>query len=241
MEKMTKSFWTRQYQKHIGQMIGLCYRYVSNRETAEDLAHNAFLQAIEKADTFKGIGSFDKWLTRITVNTVLMHLREHKQKGVIDNQQDVEALADTVADEEEMSGEGMMETIRKANFTQEEIAEAISELPENHRVVLNMYIFDHFSHKQIAELRGISVNTSKSHLLRARKELQQILFNKAKKKKNVPLWPGSSFFPIHSPLSTDTADGRWRISPSHRCIRSLMPTLALQRPRNCLLLLSYTR
>jgi len=59
---------------------------------------------------------------------------------------------------------------------------------------LNMYIFDHFSHKQIAELRGISVNTSKSHLLRARKELQQILFNKAKNKKR-PLMAWFFLFP----------------------------------------------
>ena len=196
MMERTKSFWTRQYQKHIGGMIGLCYRYVPNRELAEDLAHTAFLQAIGKADTFKGTGSFHKWLMRITLNTVLLYMRDNERKNIIDNQQNLEDMADMVADEQEMSGEGEMEAIRKANFTQEEIMEAIAELPENYRVVLNLYIFERYTHKQIAELRGISENTSKSHLLRARKKLQQILFEKSKRKKQpimslLILFPGS--------------------------------------------------
>ncbi|MBO4489488.1 MAG: sigma-70 family RNA polymerase sigma factor [Bacteroidales bacterium] len=191
---MTKSFWTRQYQKHINEMIGVCYRYVANRETAEDLAHNAFLKAIEKADTFKGTGSFHQWLIRITVNTVLMYMRENERKNLKDGQLRVEEMADTLTDSEDMDGEGMMEAIRSAHFTQEEILEAISELPEHHRTVLNLYIFDHYSHKEIAALQGISVNTSKSHLLRARKKLQQILFNKSKDKKR-PLMTWFFLFP----------------------------------------------
>ncbi len=177
-------------------MIGLCCRYVPDRETAEDLAHSAFLQAIGKSDTFRGSGSFHKWLMRITVNTVLQYLRDNERKSIIDKQQDIEDMVDRVADEEEMSGEGEMDAILKANFTQEEIMEAIAELPENYRVVLNLYIFERYSHKQIAELRGISENTSKSHLLRARKKLQQILFEKSKRKKQpimslMILFPGS--------------------------------------------------
>ena len=196
MMDRTKSFWTRQYQKHIGGMIGLCYRYVPNRETAEDLAHSAFLQAIGKSDTFRGTGSFNKWLMRITVNTVLQYLRDNERKSIIDKQQDIGDMADTVAIEEETNGEGEMDAILKANFTQEEIMEAIAELPENYRVVLNLYIFERYSHKQIAELRGISESTSKSHLLRARKKLQQILFEKSKRKKQpimslLILFPGS--------------------------------------------------
>ena len=52
-------------------MIGLCRRYVPDPQEAEDLAHEAFLSAIEKSHTFKGIGDFDGWMMRITVNTAL--------------------------------------------------------------------------------------------------------------------------------------------------------------------------
>lgn len=181
MDIGSKSFWTREYQHQIAKMVGICYRYVSVRETAEDLAHDAFLKAIEKADSFRGIGSFDKWLMRITVNTALEYLRANPQTKLTQDIDDVEVVSDEY--EEECSPEDMMSTIRKADFTQEEIMEAIAQLPDHHRVVLNLYVFERLSHKEIAKMLNISQNTSKSHLMRARKELQIILFNKSKRKK----------------------------------------------------------
>lgn len=162
-------------------MVGICYRYVSVRETAEDLAHDAFLKAIEKADTFRGIGSFDKWLMRITVNTALEYLRNNPQTT---SNQDVEGLEDVIDEsQEETPPEDMMGAIRKAEFSQEEILQAIAQLPDHHRIVLNLHVFEKLSHKEISKLLNISENTSKSHLMRARKELQIILFNKSKRKK----------------------------------------------------------
>lgn len=162
-------------------MIGVCYRYVSVRETAEDLAHDAFLKAIEKADTFRGFGSFDKWLMRITVNTALEYLRKKPQTDLNLNIDNLESMVDD--QETECSAEDFMSAIRKADFSQKEILEAIAQLPENHRVVLNLYVFEHLSHNEIAKLLNIAPNTSKSHLMRARKKLQIILFNKSKEKK----------------------------------------------------------
>ena len=177
----TNSFWAKEYRKQIAKMIGICYRYVSVRETAEDLAHDAFLKAIEKADSFQGIGSFDKWLMRITVNTALKYLRDNPQTT---HTQDIDNLEDMVDEnEEDLSPEDMMSAIRKADFKQEDILKAIAKLPEHHRVVLNLYVFEHLSHKEIAKLLDISLNTSKSHLMRARKELQIILFEKSKRQK----------------------------------------------------------
>lgn len=187
-----KSFWTREYQRHIGKMIGICYRYVPDRATAEDLAHSAFLQAIEKADTFKGIGRFDKWLMRITVNTALTHLRKTSKGLHINENADMDNLVDPYTADDEMPAEEMMAAIRKADFTTEEILNAIAKLPDNHRIVLNLYVFEHYTHQQIATARGISVNTSKSHLMRARKELQQILFQQSKHKKQ----PLMMIFPL---------------------------------------------
>lgn len=183
-EKMnigTKSFWTREYRRQIAKMIGVCYRYVSVRETAEDLAHDAFLKAIEKADTFRGFGSFDKWLMRITVNTALEYLRKKPQTDLNLNIDNLESMVDD--QETECSAEDFMSAIRKADFSQKEILEAIAQLPDHHRVVLNLYVFEHLSHNEIAKLLNIAPSTSKSHLMRARKKLQIILFNKSKEKK----------------------------------------------------------
>lgn len=176
----SNAFWTKKYKQNIGKMIGVCYRYVLDRDLAEDLAHDAFLKAIEKADSFRGLGRFDAWLMRITVNTTLQYLRNNRSQ-TLDNVPE-EQLEEQPAEEECEENE-VMAAIRKADFTQVEIVEAVGQLPEHHRVVFNLYVFDHFTHKQIAEERGISENTSKSHLLRARKELQQILFNKTQSRK----------------------------------------------------------
>lgn len=178
-----KPFWAREYRKNIAKMIGVCYRYVPDRPTAEDLAHDAFLTAIEKADTFRGIGSFEGWLTRIAVNKALHYLKDQERIRPLND--DTITENEEVSDEEESSPDDMMAAIRKADFSREEILEAIAQLPDHHRSVLNLYVFERLTHQQIAELLGISQNTSKSHLQRARKELQQILFNKSKERKRL--------------------------------------------------------
>ena len=178
-----KLFWTRTYRKNIEKMIGVCYRYVLDRPTAEDLAHDAFLTAIEKADSYRSFGSFEGWLMRIAANKALLYLRE--QDRIRPLKDDATALEAEIPDDEEPSPDDMMAAIRKADFSQEEIMDAIARLPNYHRTVLNLYVFERLTHQQIADLLNISPNTSKSHLLRARKELQKILFNKSKEKKHL--------------------------------------------------------
>lgn len=186
----TNSFWTKKYRQHIGEMIGLCYRYVPDRATAEDLAHDAFLRAIEKADSLRVAESFRAWLTRITINTVMEYLRVNARITTVDAEKIAAGIPEFAGD---ISPESMMETIRQADFSHQEIVEAIAQLPDHHRTVLNLYVFERLTHKQIAEKLNISPNTSKSHLMRARKELQIILFNKSKQK-NRPLM--TLFLPI---------------------------------------------
>jgi RNA polymerase sigma factor (sigma-70 family) len=178
-----RPFWTSAYRNNIGKMIGVCYRYTMDRQTAEDLAHDAFLAAIEKADTFRGVGSFEGWLMRIAMNKALHYLRDQERIRPLNDDTAVEDSG--VSEEEETFSDNMMAAIRKADFSHDEILDAIAQLPDHHRTVLNLYVFERLTHPQIAELLGISQNTSKSHLMRARKELQQILFNKSKEKKRL--------------------------------------------------------
>ncbi len=70
------AFWERMYAANIGRMIGACHRYVNDLALAEDLAHEAFLKAMERADTYRATGNFEAWLMRITVNHAIQHLRQ---------------------------------------------------------------------------------------------------------------------------------------------------------------------
>lgn len=167
------AFWAEQYRRHIGKMVGVCYRYVADWTLAEDLAQDAFLTAMEKSSTFHALGSFEGWLMKIAMNQALMHLRNSPEMVEWDenlHSQEVEE----VADDPELS---------RTEFKQEELLEAVSKLPAKQRTVFNLYAVEHYSHSKIAETLGISVANSKVLLTRARAELQQRLKVVARKRK----------------------------------------------------------
>lgn len=153
-------FWAKAYQRNIGKLVGVCYRYVGDWQVAEDLAQDAFLHAIEKSGTYHAWGSFEGWLKKIAVNEALMYLRNRPEMVEMNEEMTVEEpLAD---DPQEM----------EAKFSQEELLGIISKLPVRQRTVFNLYAVEHYSHAKIAETLGISVANSKVLLSRARAELQ---------------------------------------------------------------------
>lgn len=167
-----EAFWAEQYRRHIGKMVGACYRYVADWDLAEDLAQDAFLAAMEKASTFRAFGSFEGWLKKIAVNQALMHLRDCPEMVEWDenlHSQEVEEIAD----DPELS---------RTEFTQEELLEVVGKLPVKQRTVFNLYAVEHYSHSKIAQALGISVANSKVLLTRARAELQQRLKVVARKR-----------------------------------------------------------
>ena len=161
-----QQFWTRTYQKNIGKMIGVCYRYVGDRAVAEDLAHEAFLKAIEKSEQYHNFGRFEAWLMRINLNTTLDYLRRQPHFQSVDN---MEVCDDGTETEEE--------ALPAADFTEQEILEAVCSLPDKHRTVFNLYVFEKQKHTQIAETLQIGVRSSKRYLSEARTQLQIKLTN----------------------------------------------------------------
>ena len=170
------AFWERMYAANIGRMIGACHRYVNDLALAEDLAHEAFLKAMERSDTYRATGRFEAWLMRITVNHAIQHLRQSMDTVPI-----VEEETPDVAPEET--------SIWETDFTQEELLEAVQQLPVPQRTVFNLYAIDNQSHAYIADLLNISIASSKETLYRARKRLRQLLtqmaHEKEKRKKGV--------------------------------------------------------
>ena len=169
-----QQFWTRTYQKNIGKMIGVCYRYVGNRSVAEDLAHEAFLKAIEKSEQYHNFGSFEAWLMRINLNNTLDYLRKQPHFQSVD---DMNICDDGLETEEE--------PLPAADFTEQEILEAICALPDKQRAVFNLYVFEKQKHSQIAETLKIGERSSKRYLSEARTQLQAMLTNTHKRKKSL--------------------------------------------------------
>jgi RNA polymerase sigma factor (sigma-70 family) len=153
------------------RMFSICRRYLKNPMQAEDVLVIAFTRIFEKIDQFKGEGSFEGWIRRIVVNEALTALRKSRAMMLetdldqADRQPDYSSLAD--------------------QLEAEDLLKMIDELPPGYRVVFNMYAIDGFSHKEIAEQLGISENTSKSQLSRARSYLQKVLADAGWVNKNI--------------------------------------------------------
>ena len=162
-------FWERMYAANIGRMIGICYRYVNDLALAEDLAHEAFLKAMERSDTYRATGHFEAWLMRITVNHAIQHLRESINTVTIVEEETPDVTTEEVP-------------IWEMDFTQEELLAAVQQLPVRPRTVFNLYAIDNQSHAYIADLLNISIANSKELLFRARKRLRQLLTQMAEEK-----------------------------------------------------------
>jgi RNA polymerase sigma factor (sigma-70 family) len=185
-----KQFWTKAYQRNIGKMVGVCCRYVGDRAVAEDLAHEAFLKAIEKSGTYRRLGSFDGWLMRINLNTTMDYLRRQPQFLSMDDDtvgmQFIASASDVV---ETCHGASLQDEpdetcISESDLTESEILDAICALPDKQRTVFNLYVFENQSHAKIAEALQIGVRSSKRYLSEARAQLQIALNNLVRHKKS---------------------------------------------------------
>lgn len=149
------------YERFAGRMLGICLRYVGDRDTAEDLLHDGFLKLYSSFDkfTWRGEGSLRAWMERVMINTVLQYLRRNdvmNQFTPLDN-------APEVYSEPEPDD---IDTIPRQVLMQ-----FIRELPAGYRTVLNLYVFEGKSHKEIATLLGINEKSSASQLTRAKASL----------------------------------------------------------------------
>ena len=163
------------YEKYASTMLGICMRYCKRKEEAEDVLHEGFIKVFSNVSKFRGEGSFEGWIKRIMINTSLSYynanLKQYFQSGV----EEMEDLS--VGDDDE--------GVYSNAPSRSELLSLIQDLPDGYRFVFNMYVFENFSHKEIASELGISVNTSKSQLAKARRRLQKRLEENYKLKPNI--------------------------------------------------------
>ncbi len=138
----------------------MCLKYAPNQMEAEDNLQDAFITIFQRIGQYQGKGSFEGWMKRIAINTVL---QKYRQKRLYDLPAD--DLIEEKLDEDLDDGSVAL----PLPF----LLSIIQELPERYRLVFNLYVLDGHTHKEIAELLGISDGTSKSNLARARQLLQQ--------------------------------------------------------------------
>ncbi|MCF6307882.1 MAG: sigma-70 family RNA polymerase sigma factor [Flavobacteriaceae bacterium] len=141
------------YKKFSGILFSVCLKYSPNYHEAEDSLQDAFITIFKRIEQFKGKGSFEGWMKRVTVNTVLQKYRKQK--------------VFQLTNEEQLEEEVVVE-VEATTVPLDYLLKIVQELPDRYRLVFTMYVLDNYTHKEISELVGISVGTSKSNLARAR-------------------------------------------------------------------------
>lgn len=149
------------YEHYAGRMLGICLRYIGNKETAEDLMHDGFLKIFSSFDKFvwKGAGSLRAWMERIMVNMALQYLRRN---DVLNHASDLDSIPEVYENPTSSDVEHIPEAV---------LMRFISELPTGYRTVFNLYVIEGKTHKEIAQLLNINEKSSASQLVRAKASL----------------------------------------------------------------------
>lgn len=158
------------YNLLAGKMYAVCLRYCSNAEEAKDVLHDGFVTVFTKIKQFQSSGSFEGWVRRIIVNHALERYRSINKSPVMDQIDDI-AYQLAAEPEAELDAEQLSE---------DDLLTMINELPQQYKVVFNLYAIDGLSHKEISDMLGIAEGTSRSNLLRARSILQKKVNEKIK-------------------------------------------------------------
>lgn len=153
------------YDTYAGRMYSLCKRYAGPSAEADDLFQEGFLKVYKNLAHFRGEGSFEGWLRRIFVNTCLDFLKKNNP------------LLITLDVEERPQIHPVTQHTSYDKLSNNELLKLIQAMPEGYRTIVNLHLVEGYSHKEVAELLGISEGTSKSQLFKAKNRLKELISN----------------------------------------------------------------
>ena len=150
------------FDKFASKMMAVCMRYANDTMEAEDVLQEGFVKVFGKLADFKMEGSLEGWIRRIMVNTSLDALRKNKR---FQNDSKLEDVYFKISSSE----------LASDHLLAEDLLKMIQALPEGYKIVFNLFAIEGYSHKEIADLLGVSENTSKSQYSRAKAYLRHEL------------------------------------------------------------------
>ena len=157
-----KKMHQEQLYKHFyASMMGLVKRYTNDNDQAVSILNNGFLRVFKKIHQFKFQGSLEGWIRRIIIHAVSDYFKSLKFKE--------ETFNDDVNEKSKET------TIIELSYDYNKLLELLHQLPPTTKIIVNLFFIDEFTHKDIASLMNISINTSKWHVAEGRKMLIKML------------------------------------------------------------------
>jgi len=167
--------------EHQKMVLNTCNRFVNNREDAEDLTQEVFIEVYRSLSNFRGDSKISTWIYRIAVTKSLDYLRKKKRKkrfGTLKNIFSEENPAIQVKSSESSNPDTNLENEDRIRI----LNEALGSLPENQRTVFTLSKYDEMSYAEIAEIMDTSLSSVESLIHRAKVNLKKKLTQYYKKK-----------------------------------------------------------
>ncbi len=159
------------YDKYSRVMLGVCRRYSRSDEEAEDSMIKGFMKVFERIADYRGDGSFEGWIKRIMVHVSVDVFRQERRFSGHLSLDDPEMYIFTSNPSDQ-------------RLEVADLMALVQSLPEGQRMVFNLYAIEGYSHREIGDMLGISENTSKTQLMKARSSLRKRLNGSIVLKKN---------------------------------------------------------
>jgi RNA polymerase sigma-70 factor, ECF subfamily len=159
--------YSQLFEAYAPVMLGVCMRYCKNRIDAEDVMQDGFIKVFSQIHKFRFEGSFEGWVKRIMINSAIDNYQTNLKRAFH------EELAESFQEQDQNPVFGDDDLPDELKIPHEKLMGMIQELPDGYRMVFNLYAIENYNHKEIASLLGISENTSKTQLLKARKVLKK--------------------------------------------------------------------
>jgi len=148
------------YELYAPILLGICRRYVKNLTDAEDVLLETFYKIMSNIHQYRGKGSFEGWMKRIAVNESLMFLRKKHNFNI-----SLDYVQLSIADDNNVE-----ETLFEAD-----LLKVLDSLPTGYKTIFSLYVIEGYKHREIAEKLNISINTSKSQLIQAKRKMAFLL------------------------------------------------------------------
>lgn len=165
------------YQKFV---LNSCYKFVYNRETAEDLTQEVFIEVYRSINLFRADSKLSTWIYRISITKSLDYLKGQKRKkrfAILKSLFGEDEVEERISAPDNNSPDKILEN----NDRLKVLSWALSKLPENQRIAFTLSKSDDVSYKEISEVLGVSVSSVESLIHRAKQNLKKKLYSYYKK------------------------------------------------------------
>lgn len=156
------------------KVLNTCYRFVNNREDAEDIAQDVFVEVYDSISSFRGEAKLSTWIYRIAVTKSLDFVRMKKRKKRFGQLKQIFGLKEEVGNvvmENNPNPQQKIETEERANV----LKWTVNSLAENQKIAVTLSKYEGLSYKEISEVMGTTVSAVESLIHRGMKNLKKKL------------------------------------------------------------------